>query len=273
MSNVEAGRGSDTAPGTDRRVTQPKMRPPTSPTPKASGAFTLIELLVVIAIIAILAALLLPALAKAKERAQRTACLNNLKQLSLATIMYADDRGDAFPDDGQQHPYYVGTDFRDTIVNSYKVKRNQFYCPANQVWNRDDFWYFPSGTLTNDPAVIGYAYFPGQAAFNAAPTFYPNSADFWDQRPVFAMKPTDRPYYPVMWTDINRKYQNSWGRPGDPNPLTRGVNHYDRAGSNPEGSNEGYIDGHVEWARGRQFTRVPRMNYSDLQIFFYAGRP
>jgi prepilin-type N-terminal cleavage/methylation domain-containing protein/prepilin-type processing-associated H-X9-DG protein len=58
--------------------------------PKA-GAFTLIELLVVIAIIAILAALLLPALARAKTSATRTTCRNQLKQLQLAYIMYADD--------------------------------------------------------------------------------------------------------------------------------------------------------------------------------------
>ena len=64
---------------------------------KASRAFTLIELLVVIAIIAILAALLLPALASAKERAMRTACMNNIKQLSLGLIMYAGDNSDFLP--------------------------------------------------------------------------------------------------------------------------------------------------------------------------------
>ena len=57
-------------------------------------AFTLIELLVVVAIIAILMAILMPALQRAREQGKRAACLNNLKQLQLAWIMYADENDD-----------------------------------------------------------------------------------------------------------------------------------------------------------------------------------
>jgi prepilin-type N-terminal cleavage/methylation domain-containing protein/prepilin-type processing-associated H-X9-DG protein len=64
---------------------------------KTCPGFTLIELLVVIAIIAILASLLLPVLAKTKERSRRTVCLNNLKQWSLGQLMYVDDSQQYFP--------------------------------------------------------------------------------------------------------------------------------------------------------------------------------
>lgn len=136
---------------------------------QAKRAFTLIELLIVIAIIGILASMLLPALKSARDNAKGLACLNNLKQLGNANLMYVNDCDDALPFsrtdrklwDYQLMPYLNYT--QDVAQASANGNFSVFHCPtvtasgygvSKYMWKDYGYNYY----ITADPAAGGFTY-------------------------------------------------------------------------------------------------------------------
>jgi prepilin-type N-terminal cleavage/methylation domain-containing protein len=202
---------------------------------KKSHGFTLIELLVVIAIIAILAAILFPVFARARESARRSACANNMKQVTHAILMYAGDNDETLPVQGAGDI----CDWDKSPVGNW-IREIQPYVKAKSVW------YCPNATLLTDSAPTENAdsnyWYNGHASEKSLgeiprPSESTLFAEWANRSNCTGMRP-----YPNEKCDITKLKQAGTC----PVTVEWGNNH-GMGKLETKGGNWPYVDGHVKF--------------------------